>query len=88
MTRSHSVHSMRASITTALENGAQLEDVQKAADQRDPGTTKFYDWGSAPIIRPGPGRKGDEKWHDLKRRKLLLSVPLKPRSKRPLSYLA
>jgi len=32
---------MRATfITTALENGAQLEDVQNA---RDPSTTKFYD---------------------------------------------
>jgi integrase/recombinase XerD len=30
-------------ITTALENGAQLEDVQKAAGHRDPGTTKLYD---------------------------------------------
>jgi hypothetical protein len=30
-------------VTTALENGAQLEDVQKAADHRDPGTTKLYD---------------------------------------------
>jgi integrase/recombinase XerD len=30
-------------ITTALENGAQLEDVQKAARHRDPGTTKLYD---------------------------------------------
>jgi hypothetical protein len=28
---------------TALENGAQLEDVQKAAVHRDPGTTKLYD---------------------------------------------
>jgi hypothetical protein len=44
MTRGHSAHSMRASIiTTALENGAQLEDVQKAAGHRDPGTTKLYD---------------------------------------------
>jgi integrase/recombinase XerD len=37
-------HSVRATfITTALENGAQLEDVQKAAGHRDPGTTKLYD---------------------------------------------
>ena len=44
MTRGHSAHSMRATfITTALENGAQLEDVQKAAGHRDPGTTKRYD---------------------------------------------
>jgi hypothetical protein len=35
---------MRATFTiTALENGAQLEDVQKAADHRDRGTTKLYD---------------------------------------------
>ena len=35
---------MRATfITTALENGAQLEDVQKAAGHRDPSTTKLYD---------------------------------------------
>jgi integrase/recombinase XerD len=34
---------MRATyITTPLENGAQLEDVQKAAGHRDPGTTKLY----------------------------------------------
>ena len=42
--RGYSAHSMRATfITTALENGAQLEDVQKAAGHRDPSTTKFYD---------------------------------------------
>ena len=42
--RGYSVHSMRATfITTALENGAQLEDVQKAAGYRDPSTTKLYD---------------------------------------------
>ena len=35
---------MRATfITTALENGASLEDVQKAAGDRDPSTTKLYD---------------------------------------------
>ena len=40
----YSAHSMRATfITTALENGAQLEDVQKAAGHRDPSTTKLYD---------------------------------------------
>jgi integrase len=39
--RGYSAHSMRATfITTALENGAQLEDVQKAAGRRDPGTSK------------------------------------------------
>jgi site-specific recombinase XerD len=37
-------HSIRATfITMALENGAQLEDVQKAAGHRDPSTTKLYD---------------------------------------------
>jgi integrase/recombinase XerD len=42
--RGYSVHSMRATfIPTALENGAQLEDVQKAAGHRDPSTTKLYD---------------------------------------------
>jgi integrase/recombinase XerD len=32
-------------ITTALENGAQLEDVRKAAGHGDPSTTKLYDRG-------------------------------------------
>ena len=42
--RGYSAHSMWATfITTALENGAQLKDVQKAAGHRDPGTTKLYD---------------------------------------------
>jgi len=42
--RGYSAHSMRATfITIALENGARLEDVQKAAGHRDPGTTKLYD---------------------------------------------
>ena len=42
--RGYSAHSMRATfITTALENGAQLEDVQKAAGHRDPSTTRLYD---------------------------------------------
>jgi integrase/recombinase XerD len=42
--RGYSAHSMRATfITTALENGAQLEDVQKAAGHRDPSATKLYD---------------------------------------------
>jgi site-specific recombinase XerD len=44
LVRDYSAHSMRATfITTALENGAQLEDVQKAAGHADPGTTKLYD---------------------------------------------
>jgi integrase len=42
--RGYSAHSMRATfITTALDNGAQLEDVQKAVGHRDPSTTKLYD---------------------------------------------
>jgi integrase/recombinase XerD len=42
--RGYSAHSMRATfITTALEHGALLEDVQKAAGHRDPSTTKLYD---------------------------------------------
>jgi hypothetical protein len=42
--RGYSAHSMRATfITTALENGAQLENVQKAAGHRDPSRTKLYD---------------------------------------------
>ena len=44
LSRGYSAHSMRATfITTALENGASLEDVQKAAGHRDPSTTKLYD---------------------------------------------
>ncbi len=44
LARGYSAHSMRATfITTALENGASLEDVQKAAGHRDPSTTKLYD---------------------------------------------
>jgi integrase/recombinase XerD len=42
--RGVSAHSMRATfITTALENDASLEDVQRAAGHREPGTTKHYD---------------------------------------------
>lgn len=44
LARGYSAHSMRATfITTALENGAAHEDVQKAAGHRDPSTTKLYD---------------------------------------------
>ena len=52
--RGYSAHSMRATfITTALENGAQLEDVQRAAGHRDPSTTKLYDRrGLQPPRRP------------------------------------
>ena len=40
----YSAHSMRATfITTALENGCSLEDVQRAAGHADPSTTKLYD---------------------------------------------
>ena len=40
----YSAHSIRATfITAALETGAQLEDVQKAAGHPDPSTTKLYD---------------------------------------------
>jgi len=44
LSRGYSAHSMRATfITTALENGATLDDVQRAAGQAEPGTTKLYD---------------------------------------------
>lgn len=44
ISRGYSAHSMRATfITTALENGCSLEDVQRAAGHREPGTTKLYD---------------------------------------------
>ena len=40
--RGYSAHSMRATfITTALDNGASLEDVQSAAGHADPSTTKL-----------------------------------------------
>jgi integrase/recombinase XerD len=42
--RGFSAHSMRATfITTALDNGASLEDVQSTAGHADPSTTKLYD---------------------------------------------
>ena len=42
--RGYSAHSMRATfITTALDNGANLEDVQEAVGHADPSTTKLYD---------------------------------------------
>jgi integrase len=44
LSRGYSAHSMRATfITTALENGASLEEVQSAAGHADPSTTKLYD---------------------------------------------
>jgi integrase/recombinase XerD len=40
----HEILAMRATfITTALENGATLDDVRRAAGHSDPGTTKLYD---------------------------------------------
>lgn len=40
----YSAHSMRATfITTALNNGASLEDVQRDVGHADPNTTKLYD---------------------------------------------
>ena len=40
----YSAHSMRATfITTALANGASLEDVQRDVGHADPSTTKLYD---------------------------------------------
>ncbi len=40
----YSAHSMRATfITTALHNGASLEDVQRDVGHADPSTTKLYD---------------------------------------------
>ena len=44
LARGYSAHSMRTTfITTALDNGASLEDVQRAAGHADPSTTKLYD---------------------------------------------
>lgn len=43
-TRGYSAHSMRSTfVTNALENGANLEDVQEAVGHADPSTTKRYD---------------------------------------------
>jgi len=40
----YAAHSMRATfITTALENGAKLEDVQRPVGHADPSTTQLYD---------------------------------------------
>jgi integrase/recombinase XerD len=42
----YSPHSMRATfITTALANGAKLEDVQRTVGHADPATTQLYDRG-------------------------------------------
>ena len=51
-TRGYSAHSMRATfITTALKNGANLEDVQEAVGHADPTTTKLYD-SSTFLVEP------------------------------------
>jgi hypothetical protein len=64
----NSAHSMCvAFITTALENGARLEDVQKAAEHRDSSTTKLYDasfeirvgWGWMRASREAQSRAGE-----------------------------
>ena len=53
LSRAYSAHSMRATfITTALENGAQFEDVHKAAGHRNPSTTKLYDGGTITRRKP------------------------------------
>jgi integrase/recombinase XerD len=42
--RGFSAHSMRATfLTRALDNGATLEEVQRAAGRADATTTKLYD---------------------------------------------
>jgi integrase/recombinase XerD len=42
----YAAHSMRATfITTALANGAKLEDVQRTVGHADPATTQLYDRG-------------------------------------------
>jgi site-specific recombinase XerD len=42
-----SAHAMRATfITTALENGAKLADVQRTVGHADPATTQLYDRGA------------------------------------------
>jgi site-specific recombinase XerD len=44
MAHGYSAHTMRATfITTALNNGASLEDVQRDVGHADPSTTKLYD---------------------------------------------
>jgi site-specific recombinase XerD len=44
LTRGFSAHSMRATfIARTLENGASLEEVQRAAGHADASTTKLYD---------------------------------------------
>ncbi|MGO9443748.1 MAG: hypothetical protein ACLPXB_03105 [Thiobacillaceae bacterium] len=44
LTPGNSAHSMRATFsTTALDNDATVDDVQRAAGDSEPGTTKLYD---------------------------------------------
>jgi integrase len=44
LTRGYWAHSVRATFTTtALENGAMLNDVQRAAGHSEPATTKLYE---------------------------------------------
>jgi integrase len=44
LTQGYSAHSMRATfITTAHNDGATLDDVQRAAGHAEPGTAKLYD---------------------------------------------
>ena len=44
LARDYSAHTMRAAfITTTLQNGAMVEDVQDAAGHTNPSTTRFYD---------------------------------------------
>jgi hypothetical protein len=44
----------RSRSREALENGAQLEDVQKAAGHRDHGTTKLYNRRFDFVVSPEP----------------------------------
>jgi integrase len=53
MGRRYSAHSMRATFTTtALENGATLDDVQRAAGHAEPGPPNFMI--AAATIRRSP----------------------------------
>ena len=51
LTRGYSTDSMRATfITTALENGATLDDVQRAAGHAEPGTAAAIIRRSRPVF--------------------------------------
>ena len=57
LNRGYSAHSMRATfITTALENGCSLEDVQRAAGHADPRTSRLYDRTKRQVRRNIVGR--------------------------------